>query len=366
MADTAPGPRSAYHRSAEADPESFLTNRGHMYAFFQSDVRRMPSPKWPLGRPASGASSTRFVRILQWNVNVLMGVSGRDPVQPADVFSLIEHADADVVLLQEGGLQAFPDDIAAGYSEYYQQPVARLNGRVERLHVLLQEAGYSLLIADGAFSENPSLVATRLQIVEKGESFDVDGDFRARGTAGDGRSGRLVQLALPGEPPDGARLGVIVTHLHHTERAGLKGVRSAEVAALLQHWRAAGGGVAESPMTATVLATDMNFPRRRDYSEREWQVIRAGFGRLGEPEDDGVADALADAGFVCAYDRSDAGPPTFTHWTSTTVDFAWCHFREPANWRVWRAEVLPSALSDHLPVVTDLQWKGAELPEWGE
>ena len=78
-----------------------------------------------------------------------------------------------------------------------------------------------------------------------------------------------------------------------------------------------------------------------------------------EPEEDGVACALTDAGFVCAYDVSGAGTPAFTHWTSTTVDFAWCHFQDAAKWRVLRSQVLPTALSDHLPIVTDLLWEGA-------
>lgn len=364
LTDKGPVPRTAYHRAAEADPESFLTSRGHMLAFFSADVRRMPEPRWPLDRPPSVDSGLHVVRFLQWNVNVLMGVSGRDPVDPVDIFSLIARADADVVLLQEGGLQAFPQDLAAGYSEYYQQPVARLNGRVERLHALLRDAGYKLVIADGPFSENPSLMATKLPVMSDGQSFDLDGEYRTHGTAGDSRSGRLVQLALPSTTPHGPaamgpRLGVLVTHLHHTEVASLRGVRSAEVAALLQEWRAAGD--AASPMLATVLATDMNFPRQRDYSEREWNVIQAGLLRLGQPEDDGVASALTAAGFVCTYDCHE-GAPAFTHWTSTTVDFAWCHFQEPARWRVLRAEVIRTTLSDHLPVVTDLQWDSGHIP----
>ena len=302
-----------------------------------------------------------------------MGASGRDPVRPDDVVALISKTDADIVFLQEAGLQSFSKDLAAGYSEYYQQPVERLNGRIERLHALWREAGYSIVVAD-RFSENPALLATRLPIVDEGDSFPLDEGSFAEATKGDSRSGRIVRVALPsssasegGEIPqvDSSGIGVrqppqialIVTHLHHQEsRAALRGVRAAEVSTLLSHWQKATTS-AQHPVVATVLASDLNFPRRSDHSPREWDVVCAGFKRLGEPTQDGVADELTSAGFHCAYDLSGKGAPTLTHWTGTTVDFAWCHFREgPMKWEVLRAEALPTELSDHLPVVTDLRW----------
>lgn len=296
-------------------------------------------------------------------------------MRPDDVVALISKTDADIVFLQEAGLQSFSEDLAAGYSEYYQQPVERLNGRIERLHALLREAGYSIVVAD-RFSENPALLATRLPIVDEGDSFPLDEGSFAEATKGDSRSGRIVRVALPsssaseggGTPhfeADGSGVGVrqppqialIVTHLHHQEsRAALRGVRAAEVATLLRCWQKATTS-AQDPVVATVLASDLNFPRHSDHSPREWAVVRAGFKRLGEPTQDGVADKLTSAGFHCAYDLSGQGAPTLTHWTGTTVDFAWCHFREgPMKWEVLRAEALPTNLSDHLPVVTDLRW----------
>lgn len=305
-----------------------------------------------------------------------MGASGRDPVPPEEVVALISKTDADIVLLQEAGLQSFSEDLAAGYSEYYQQPVDRLNGRIESLHALLRDAGYSIVVAD-RFSENPALLATRLQIVDEGESFPIDEGSFAEATKGDSRSGRIVRVALPSNSTseavgmsqvDGSgtyigvrqlpQIALVVTHLHHQEsRADLRGVRAAEVATLLGRWRNATTS-AQSPVVATVLASDLNFPRRSDHRPREWAVVCAGFKRLGEPTEDGVADKLTSAGFHCAYDRSGQGAPTLTHWTGTTVDFAWCHFREGMEWEVLRAEALPTGLSDHLPVVTDLRWLG--------
>jgi len=338
-------PRSAYHRAAEADSTSFLANRDHMLAFFKADVRRMPATQWPLSPPTALAA-----RVLQWNLNVLMGVSGRDPARPEDVMALIRRVDADVVLLQEASVQRFAAEIATGYSEYFQQDLARLNGRIERLHTLLQDAGYQIIISgDG---ECPPLLATRLRIEDEGSSIAIDREFPARGTQG---VGRLVQLALRGGTKP-RRLGVLMTHLESTQQGGLEGVRQAEVASLLRGWRDAGGNSAASPMTATVLSGDLNFPRRGDLREREWVVVKRGLEKLGEPLKDGVAETLTAAGFRCAYDLSCAGAPAFTHWTATTVDFTWCHFQQPAQWRVSRAEVLPTELSDHLPIVTDLEW----------
>ena len=310
-----------------------------------------------------------------------MGASGRDPIRPEDVLALISKTDADIVLLQEAGLQGFSEDLVSGYSEYYQQPVDRLNGRIERLHALLRDAGYSIVVAD-RFSENPALVATRLPIVDEGESFPIDEGPFAEATKGDSRSGRIVRVALPLSTEDGMsqvegsadrrlkspQMALIVTHLHHQQsRPALRGVRAAEVATLLGRWQKA-TTTAHSPVVATVLASDLNFPRSSDHSPREWAVVCAGLKRLGEPTEDGVAEKLSSAGFHCAYDQSGTGAPTLTHWTGTTVDFAWCHFREgPMRWEVLRAEALPSKLSDHLPVVTDLRCaEGTQSPTVGE
>ena len=293
--------------------------------------------------------------MLQWNVNVLMGPSGRDPVRPEDVAQLILTTNADVVLLQEAGEQRFQEDLESGYSTYYQQPVARLNGRVTRLQSLLREEGYTVVV-DDRVSQNPSLLASRLHVVDEGESFSIDEQKYAHATQGDSRSGRLVRVALRRDG-SGPQLGFLVTHLHNTERGdSLRGVRRSEATSLLRRWRDTVSGDG-SEVVATVLASDLNYPRRRDHRPREWAVVRAGYERLGEPtEGDGVAEVLAGAGFRCAYDLSGAGTPPFTHWTGTTVDFAWLHCRDEARWEVLRSEALPTALSDHLPVVTDLRF----------
>ena len=359
-------PRTAYHCAAERDPSTFLTNRTHMLGFFTSDIEKkkknnnnnnIARPSSPPLRPLTTKQeeeTAENVRVLQWNVNVLMGKSGRDPVQPKDIAKFILETKPDVVLLQEAGKQRFQEDLASGYSTYYQQTVARLNGRVAKLQSLLREAGYTVVVDDNDSSENPALLASRLDVVDKGESFSIDEKKYADATKGDSRSGRFVRVALRGGSGD-HQLGFLVTHLHHTERGESRGVRRWEVTTLLRKWRENA-----SKVGATLLGSDLNYPRQCDHSPREWAVVRAGYEQLGEPtEGDGVAELLTDADFRCAYDISldGAGTPSFTHWTGTTVDFAWLHCRDEARWEVLRSEALPTQLSDHLPVVTDLRFK---------
>ena len=299
-----------------------------MLGFYTSDVEQMSKKRQkekekekekekttqPLPSPPLPTGGVDNVRVLQWNVNVLMGKSGRDPVQPKDIVEFILSTKPDVILLQEAGEQRFQEDMASGYSTYYQQTVARLNGRITGLQSLLQEEGYTVVVADT--SENPALLASRLDIEDEGVSFSIDTRNYAVATQGDSRSCRFVRVALPGS---GDQLGFLVTHLHHTERGeALRGVRRAEVEVLLQSWRHEMEKVTSSRVVATMLGSDLNYPRRCDHRPREWEVVRAGYERLGEPTDgDGVAELLTSADFRCAYDCSlddDAGTPTFTHW----------------------------------------------------
>ena len=75
------------------------------------------------------------------------------------------------------------------------------------------------------------------------------------------------------------------------------------------------------------------------------------------PLDDGVAALLRERGFRCAYDECEENnfggrhAPAMTHWTGTTVDFAYIH---GDAWRVAGAYVQHSPLSDHLPLIFDL------------
>ena len=91
---------------------------------------------------------------------------------------------------------------------------------------------------------------------------------------------------------------------------------------------------------------------------RGGQVVLAGLQSpaVGQPAADGVAALLRAAGLTCAYascgENNFGGrpAPAMTHWTGTTVDFAYV----AGAWAVRGAYVRGSALSDHLPVVVDL------------
>ena len=80
---------------------------------------------------------------------------------------------------------------------------------------------------------------------------------------------------------------------------------------------------------------------------------------VAQPESDGVADLMSQAGFRCAYQaaaHTNFGrrrAPPMTHWTGTTVDFAYVHAARPSDAAVAGAYVHFTPLSDHLPVVVD-------------
>ena len=149
------------------------------------------------------------------------------------------------------------------------------------------------------------------------------------------------------------------------------GVRSRQAEALLKHWegtrrRSADSGAHEDAFSdaVTIILADFNQPLRCHCSEEEWQVIGAGLSSpsVAQPLEDGVAPTLNRRGFRCAYELCDGrhnfGPdrhsPPMTHWTGTTVDFAYVHGASDQAWHVGASYVRSSPLSDHLPVVVDL------------
>ena len=149
------------------------------------------------------------------------------------------------------------------------------------------------------------------------------------------------------------------------------GVRSRQAEALLKHWegtrrRSADSGAHEDAFSdaVTIILADFNQPLRYHCSEEEWQVIGAGLSSpsVAQPLEDGVAPTLNRRGFRCAYELCDGrhnfGPdrhsPPMTHWTGTTVDFAYVHGASDQAWHVGASYVRSSPLSDHLPVVVDL------------
>ena len=142
----------------------------------------------------------------------------------------------------------------------------------------------------------------------------------------------------------------------------VSGVRRRQVEVLTRHWegRAAKGAAAESatsggaagggPLASdAVVLADFNQPLAAHYDAAEWRVVAAGLSSpaVAQPLDDGVAALLARRGWRCAYascERSNFGgrrAPPMTHWTGTTVDFAYLHGE---GWRVRGAYVEYSPL----------------------
>ncbi len=148
----------------------------------------------------------------------------------------------------------------------------------------------------------------------------------------------------------------VISHLHDQEKVENKGLRVAELQSITQRLQAT---LHNNPRAAAVFATDFNCCRRQDYNGREWSLIAQMRRDRGEVEADGVAEELQRQGFVCAYR---ARAPALTHWTSTTVDFAYFLQPQSGRWR-WSAGgsyvVSPKnsensdVLSDHCLVVHD-------------
>merc|ERR1712032_404857 len=165
-----------------------------------------------------------------------------------------------------------------------------------------------------------------------------------------------------------------VTHLHHMDQIPKEGRRAIEIESLLHHASSRSRG---TQRIATVIAGDFNQARLQDYTAAEWAVIAAGLSKVQQPRIDGVPQALQKAGFVCAYDstlpQSNFGgraAPAFTHWTGTTVDYLYLldegvSCKSGGNGssgqaRIHGTYVLFTNLSDHLPVVMDLD---IEVPD---
>lgn len=376
-AATAGGPEAAY---AAAQLDAVLCNRvGEMWPAYVREVRDPlaappppPPPHVPLAkqlRQQAGGGPLRL-RLAQWNLNVLHGYDMAHPLSAAEAARELLALNADVLCLQEAAQQTFPraGPGAGNVAGTLWDGVPDSGARIEALHAALRGAGYALYVASGAaapHAHNPALLATRLPVRVAGATFAVDdGERLARMLAArtpEQRSGRVVlmELALATggkvEAGDGAGcypaplLAAVATHLHH-DGCGMRGLRAAEARAVAARAEAEGG-----PEAALLVASDLNSVRRRDYLPREWDVLRETALRLGGAEEDGVAQALERAGFHCTYDAAPGGAaPIFTHWTSTTVDFA--YLRPPTSkwrWSVAGVYVVPTTSSDHLPVVHD-------------
>jgi hypothetical protein len=276
------------------------------------------------------------------------------PVDAASIMDILMPLNPDVIFFQESCVLSYSPPTLASSNWWDDLPDS--SQRISQLHTLLRSAGYQIVQADGC--QNPAMIATRLIIASVEPPFIIDVDpFRSHMLAQQPpelRSARLVALKL-GHAEDCAEFIAVVSHLHHKETPETVGLRLAEVRSITRQLHAT---LLSRPQAAAVFATDFNCPRRQDYNEREWSVIARIKRKLGEVEVDGVAEELAREGFACTYG---AAAPVLTHWSSTTVDFA--YFRQPqrSHW-TWYSDGFyvvshkeRDALSDHLPVVHDFK-----------
>jgi hypothetical protein len=261
-------------------------------------------------------------------------------------------------LIQEGGVQSFPF-LDSSWADKF-----NWNGSKDRIIEFqnrLKEIGYQLYFAEGV--PNPSLIAVRkgLKIVDIGDSFSIDnkhGHYEEMLThwSKETRSARFVSVEFPIE--EGASSSPIisfcVTHLHHTEKLdgkSAKGIRHSEILAILENSPKEIGG----KVPITMIATDFNQCRQKDYNDREWALISAALDGINEPNPtDNVAEELEKHGYKCTFDLIPSeNKPAFTHWTSTIVDFGYL-LPGAHNFTVSSVEVIPSGLSDHLPVIHNI------------
>ena len=281
------------------------------------------------------------------------------------------------------------------------------SGGILALQQRLEQRGYTFHVAECSF---PSAIATRLPVEHAG-TFPLD----------DTRAAVHVTVRPDQNDADAATavtaVTVYATHLDHkdgelhshfapnggcarpteaTELLRRVGMLSAAAAAAAA--AATALAPAQAPASRVLVVGDFNQQRRRDYTPGEWKLICASKKRRGCAETDGVADLMAEAGFVCAFDAggdrgtadggsggssdgdgsAEAGgagpicegggfeqrrgggdtvahnwapgaPPPATHWTGTVIDLAFA--RGPVVPR--GVFVVPSNLSDHRPVITD-------------
>eukprot|EP00443_Scrippsiella_acuminata_P120438 CAMPEP_0115602708 /NCGR_PEP_ID=MMETSP0272-20121206/16051_1 /TAXON_ID=71861 /ORGANISM="Scrippsiella trochoidea, Strain CCMP3099" /LENGTH=396 /DNA_ID=CAMNT_0003038207 /DNA_START=44 /DNA_END=1231 /DNA_ORIENTATION=+ len=365
---------SSYLRLGREQP-SVVADRDVMIRCYLEDIRRLQSDaEQPPSHEAvhQQAGPDLVVRLVTWNINILMGADGATEVDPWDVASVVESLNADVLVLQEApevGLERLWG------SAYYEGPVKR----VRVLEKLLEGMGYRLSRSPAT---NGTLLATRLAVTfSEGHELDLNpGVYSVNGPNCslwcEMRAARFVELALPGMR---GPLALYATHLHHKDierrcDTDVSGVRLREAEVLIRHWRerrevatsqASGEDRSEKQPMATVILADFNQPRSRDHdNEEDWHVVVTGLAHpyVAQPGDDGVADFMEAQGFSCSYDISGAKnnfgerrAPPFTHWTGTTIDFAYVHGLSQAGVEVAGVYVKYTGLSDHLPVVTDLR-----------
>lgn len=269
--------------------------------------------------PPPGRHDSTSLRLVQWNLNSLMyglSMSLGPAVASQRVATLLLDLDPDVIVLQEFGSTRW----SRRKSSIQSYPGLAL------LEEALKTAGFELSVSPNAF---PTLAASRLPASSPSTGRMLSRD---RGVI------RVVVRSRDGD------VSINGTHLDAYDATS----RIAEAATLL-------GDADAEPALPAMFCADMNQLRERDYTPEEWGWISEGRAKLDSPPSDGVSEMWEKAGFRCCFDESNAArnwpkdnPPPPSHWTGTNIDHTYGRGIECIG-----VFVIPSLLSDHLPVLSD-------------
>ena len=127
--------RSSYLERA-AEDASILGDRPTMTALFTADARLH-------SRPAPPRAPSADLRIAQWNVNILQGIDMRTPAPTHVIGGALVDLNADVLLLQEAGIQTFPDAPVFKSGPFADIRQEAVNARLDDLHAFLRARGYA-------------------------------------------------------------------------------------------------------------------------------------------------------------------------------------------------------------------------------
>jgi endonuclease/exonuclease/phosphatase family metal-dependent hydrolase len=288
----------------------------------------------------------RSFRTCQWNINSLNYFLAHDNFFESDhdaankIADTLLETDSDVMVLNEFG-------------EDWEDP-----GRpIRHLQNLLENNGYRVYISRCLW---PTAIATRLPLAATNTADNTSRPNEQYLNLDEERG--AVRLDLIAE--DGRILRAYGTHLAEMDVLNGK-YRKREMKALLQHIAAATQDDEQRTPAATMIIGDFNQQRQQDYASDEWTAICANKERRGSPENDGNAEQLQNAGFICTLDAADASttrnwdaskhPPPATHWSGTIVDYT--YFRSPLSLQVSGIFVSPCGFSDHRLIVTDWRWQ---------
>ena len=390
-----------------------VADRKFMIACYLADVTppRSCESFGPLPQRAGGS-----LRLVTWNINILCGADWNQSIEASAVVAILRQLNADVLVLQEAPIDILDTRWDTRLAPALRR-VRELDVLLEALgyRICRSHAENSTLLATRLELAVGATEAFTLD--PDGPTASRNGDevwTESRGA----RFAELIvppdrlPAAMAGNPAV-SRIGVYATHLSHKDRtlipiqtaaaephisseasssaladpkatplsmrdkpsdprwSGAReegGVRARQATELLRHWQKARSTASEGADRTSIILADFNAPVRAHYDETEWGMVAAGLSSpaVNQPLDDGVRSLLRSSGWRCAYDEAFAKEaasggcynnflgrraPPMTHWTGTTVDFAYVH---GDAWGVDGCYILPTPLSDHLPVVVDV------------